>query len=293
MAQMTSRYRLGDLVGSEHYFERGRAFFDNEVFKRGRGAVPQTFGNASQVAFLMGNANAARNRMLHAIASARENQSPYDDAFAQFMDAMLHLFLREPEEAEQSAALSLRLSEEHKFPQFAAISRIALGRACAELRDARRGVELIRQGMAEMLATRNRTAIGVYLHWLSEGQIFIGQIEEATSSIEEALNDNLADRFFRPENLRLRGELWLKQGNPKLAEKGVREAIEFAHKIEAKTSELRAATCLARLLAEQGRRAEAHAMLMEIYCWFSEGLDTRSLTEARNFLTESGSTINE
>jgi hypothetical protein len=39
----------------------------------------------------------------------------------------------------------------------------------------------------------------------------------------------------------------------------------------------RATTSLARLLAKQGNRDEAHAMLAEIYGWFTEGFDTADL----------------
>ena len=45
-------------------------------------------------------------------------------------------------------------------------------------------------------------------------------------------------------------------------------------KHSAKWWELRATTSLARLLAKQGRRDEARAMLVDIYSWFNEGFDT-------------------
>jgi predicted ATPase len=43
---------------------------------------------------------------------------------------------------------------------------------------------------------------------------------------------------------------------------------------------------LARLLAKQGRRDEARAMLAEIYGWFTEGLDTADLKDAKALLDE-------
>jgi len=41
---------------------------------------------------------------------------------------------------------------------------------------------------------------------------------------------------------------------------------------------------LSRLWAEQGKRAQAHQLLGEIYGWFSEGFDTVDLKEARALL---------
>ena len=43
---------------------------------------------------------------------------------------------------------------------------------------------------------------------------------------------------------------------------------------------------LARLLAQQGRRDEARAMLAEIHNWFTEGFDTADLKDAKALLDE-------
>ena len=51
-----------------------------------------------------------------------------------------------------------------------------------------------------------------------------------------------------------------------------------------KSYELRAAMNLARLWGEQGRRAEAHELLAPIYGWFTEGLDTADLKDAKALL---------
>ena len=58
----------------------------------------------------------------------------------------------------------------------------------------------------------------------------------------------------------------------------------------AKAWELRATMSLARLLASQGRRDEARAMLAEIYGWFTEGFDTPDLKDAKVLLDELGGT---
>lgn len=41
---------------------------------------------------------------------------------------------------------------------------------------------------------------------------------------------------------------------------------------------------LARLWQSQGKTAEAHQMLAEIYGWFTEGFDTKDLQEAKAVL---------
>ena len=64
------------------------------------------------------------------------------------------------------------------------------------------------------------------------------------------------------------------------------KAIEIAQRQQAKSLELRASTSLARLWQQQGKNAEAHTMLAEIYGWFTEGFDTKDLQEAKALLDE-------
>jgi predicted ATPase len=64
------------------------------------------------------------------------------------------------------------------------------------------------------------------------------------------------------------------------------KAIEIAQSQQAKSWELRAATSLARLWHQQGKREEAHKLLSEVYNWFTEGFDTKDLQDARALLDE-------
>jgi hypothetical protein len=43
---------------------------------------------------------------------------------------------------------------------------------------------------------------------------------------------------------------------------------------------------LSRLWQQQGKQKQAHHMLFEIYNWFTEGLDTKDLQEAKALLEE-------
>ena len=66
----------------------------------------------------------------------------------------------------------------------------------------------------------------------------------------------------------------------------MRTAIEIARRQSARMVESTAATSLARLLNEQSRRDKARAVLAEIYGWFTEGLDTADLKDAKALLDE-------
>jgi predicted ATPase len=83
-----------------------------------------------------------------------------------------------------------------------------------------------------------------------------------------------------------RGELHLKRSDETKAAGDFREAVAVARRIGAKAYELRATTSLARLLAKQGNREEARAMLAEIYNWFTKGFDTADLKDAKALLVQ-------
>jgi len=90
------------------------------------------------------------------------------------------------------------------------------------------------------------------------------------------------------ELYRLKGELLLQQSsdNQAEAEHCFHHALDLARNQQAKSWELRAATSLARLWQQQGKRQEAHDLLAPVYGWFTEGFDTADLQEAKALLEE-------
>jgi predicted ATPase len=112
-----------------------------------------------------------------------------------------------------------------------------------------------------------------------------------------ALVDKTGEHLWEAELYWLKGELTLRQSRvpstqhlvPNIqleAEACFQRANEVARKQSAKSLELRAATSLARLWRRQGKRAQAHHLLSEIYHWFTEGFDTKDLQEAMALLEE-------
>jgi predicted ATPase len=170
----------------------------------------------------------------------------------------------------------------------AAYSRCALGQARAQLGRATEGVALIRRGIADLLEIGTRLRLSDHITCLAAAQEREGTIVEALATVERALQANPDEVVYRPEALRLRGELRLKKGKTEQAETDFHEAIALAQRMSAKVWELRATMSLARLLAKQGRGDEARTMLAEIYGRFTEGFDTLDLKEAKALLNELG-----
>ena len=68
------------------------------------------------------------------------------------------------------------------------------------------------------------------------------------------------------------------------AEASFRRAISTAKGQDARMWELRAATSLAQLQVKRGNLEQAHDLLEPIYGWFTEGLDTPDLRDAKVLL---------
>jgi predicted ATPase len=84
------------------------------------------------------------------------------------------------------------------------------------------------------------------------------------------------------------GEIALRSPEPDAAkaEAYFERALAVARTQQAKSWELRAATSLARLWRDQGKRDQARDLLAPIYGWFTEGFDTVDLKQAKTLLEE-------
>ena len=62
------------------------------------------------------------------------------------------------------------------------------------------------------------------------------------------------------------------------------QALTIARRQQAKAWELRAAMSLSRLWQQQGKPEDARQLLAGVYDWFTEGLETPDIQEARALL---------
>jgi len=233
---------------------------------------------------MLGRADVARDREARMMAVGVTNS--FDTIWKAYYAAFLRAWLREYDRAEAWAAQAVELAEQRQFAWIAAIARAALGDARWRLGRVAEGIALLRRGIAEMLEVEALIAVGFYTACLAEALEREGAILQALETVEQALQLNSDQAVFRPEILRVRGELRFKQGQTELAEADFREAIVLAQKMSAKACELRITASLARMLASADRRDEAHSMLVEIYNWFTEGFDTADLKDAKALLDE-------
>ncbi len=123
---------------------------------------------------------------------------------------------------------------------------------------------------------------------LAETHAKLGRPDESLNCLTEAATiiEMTDGRLIEPALHWSRGEVLNATGDEAAAERSYCQALAVARRQEAKLSELRAATSLARLWRDQGKRAEARDLLAPVYGWFTEGLDTNVLQEAKALLEE-------
>jgi tetratricopeptide (TPR) repeat protein len=176
------------------------------------------------------------------------------------------------------------LANEHGFSYYeegtAVLERSLTTRAPAELL---RLVELARQTGLKLFLIDVLAALAEAYGRMGDSGRGLDHISDAFAEMEDSSKGSAEAELHR-----IKGELLLVQdaSNAEQARQFLHKAIEVARRQEAKFYELRATMGLARLLAKQGRRDEAHAMLADIYAWFTEGFDTTDLKEARALLDQ-------
>jgi predicted ATPase len=182
------------------------------------------------------------------------------------------------------------LSTAHGLTNFLPYATLWRGRALADQGHYQEGIAQIQKGLAASRLLGAVLGRPLHLCLLAEAYKGAGRLDDAINALAEALAiaDEHEIRFYEAEIHRLKGELLLEQNNANAveAQSCFERAIEIARRQGAKSWELRATMSLARLLAKQGKCDEARAMLAEIYGWFTEGLDTADLKDARALLDE-------
>jgi adenylate cyclase len=290
----------GELVEAHTHIEHAIVLYDphtSHSLALGRSADSgvMSLAYASRMLWLLGYPEQALTRINEACTLAQELSHAYSLGFAWQFAATLHQSRREPQRVREYAEAAMAFAEERGFVRWSAASLMNRGWALVEQGLAADGVAQIQQGLGIWRSMGGGLGLPYYLAGLAEAYKLAGQAAAGLQVVAEALAlvQKNAERYFEAELYRLQGDLLLAlaltedQGHsPRTAEAEAcfQQAIEIAQQQQAKSLELRAATSLARLWQQQGKRQEACDLLAPVYHWFTEGFDTADLQDARSLL---------
>jgi predicted ATPase len=149
-------------------------------------------------------------------------------------------------------------------------------------------VQTISSGVQAMRSTGTSMWMPVWLSYLARANTELSEFDEGRRCIGEAMTAMEAtnETWYEAEVNRIAGEIALLSPgrDAAQAETYFSRALAVARKQQAKSWELRAAMSLARLWRDQGKRQQARDVLSPIQGWFTEGLGTRDLKEAKVLL---------
>jgi len=257
---------------------------------------------------LLGMPEQALVQVHEARTLAQDLAHPFSLAFALQHVIRLHQWQRDVPATLTWTEAMMALSAEHGFGQYASQGKLLHGWALVAQGQSDGGLAQMRQSLTAYLATGAALWHPYFLALLAEGYGQVGAADEGLQVLAEALAvvQHTGERVWEAELHRLKGALVLQARHQSLvlagsmlhttghtpqtaeAEAFFHQALAVARRQQAKSWELRAATSLARLWQQQGKRAEARELLAPIYGWFTEGFETADLHEARTLLEDLG-----
>ena len=142
------------------------------------------------------------------------------------------------------------------------------------------GVQVLEEAQADMQMRGEYICAAPFQRW--KGELALAQ--SSVQRLESEVKANQKSKVKRQKQLSVVSSQLSVPSPQAEAEECFLKAIEIARRQGAKALELRAVLSLVRLWQSQGKQHAARNMLSGLYSWFTEGLDTKDLQEAKALL---------
>jgi len=286
---------LGEFSSAVRHFERALSVRISEVNPStkflGR-PLATDFGQAIALSHLavdllvLGHLDQAVVRRNQGLMLARKTNHRYILAVALYWASVADRLRRAETTYVECLTELAALAKQQRFPLFCWVAELGFATILSARGKAEEGLARARDAVAEYATVHGRLSL-LGLAFCCERA---GEVDEALALLDRELEvaNATGERFYEAELHRFNGE-WLlahRSGRRMEAEDCYQRALAVARKQQAKFWELRASISLARLWRDQGKRREARDLLASIYGWFTEGLDTPVLREAKALLDE-------
>jgi class 3 adenylate cyclase/predicted ATPase len=228
---------------------------------------------------------AAESLLERGDALVHDDQSRH---YALWHAGMTYVLLRNVDKVAEIGSKLTELANDRQLPYWQALGDFLCGWRATRAGRAEDAVGLLQEGLRLWAQTGSRIFRPICLTFLAEAYAADDKLDLARRTFEEALRtaSETGERWAEPEIHRLLGDLLTRRGPSDASIANYEQAIAVARAQGSRSFELRATTSLARALSGQGRHAEAHDRLLNIYRFFNAGCDAADLADAKALLDE-------
>ena len=291
----TSLLFTGDIAEGRGHFDQALALYDPAEHRPlatrfGQDAAVTSLAYRSRALWLLGHPEAALRDAGDALRNAREMDQAATLMFASRNTSVPYTLCGNYAAAAAQAQELVALAEEKSSLYYKALGMLRQGCVLALTGRASDAIEMLISGIAAQRTTGETLLMPFYLPHLARAHAELGQFEAARRCIGEAMTaaETTKETWGEAEIYRTAGEIALMSPEPDAAKAQAHfeRAIAIARAQKANSWELRAATSLARLWRNHGKRQQARDLLAPVYGWFTEGFDTLDLKVAKALLDE-------
>lgn len=273
-----SHYYLGRLESARTHLERAVAAYVPEKHHANCFLSCQDVGVtsrsvASMVLYLLGETDLALERSADAVRLAAELQHPFSQAYALGCAAWFNCYRRDFDAMAARAADTMALSQAQALGWWLLWGMVFAGRGLVHAGDTAGGIKQMDEALGMYRGVGTGMVVPYFLTQFAEAHVVAGEFDRALERLADArrLIAQGHEAFPEPEVDRLEGEIRAHRaraaGDP--IEAAERQAIEALYRRALDTAqaqgsrlfELRAATSLARALADDGDAPGACALL--------------------------------
>lgn len=288
-----SKFFLGDYPAAEKHTSWGMATYNPDRDHRltyiytGHDPGVCCRNYSAQILWIRGSPDQALERGREALALSKRVSHSVSMATALNDLANVYLARREPEAALELAQQQLETSTKFDLRLMAGKARFKIGWALAQLGELAGSAREMRDALEATAATGAEAGMHYDFCILAQTYGELGDANEGLTILAKAfdLAAESGTKHMVSELLRTKGEL-LSRLDPHdgVAERWFQKSLGMARADGTKSTELRAATSLARFYVDQGRGKEGRKLLAPIYARFTEGFETGDLVDARALL---------
>ena len=288
----------GDIGKAREHFDRASALYNPDkhrplVARIGHDLGVMTLCHRGIDLWLLGYPDAARVDLDRALSQAREFQHAATLMYALNYNSIVSAFRGDT--ANEQADELVALADEKGALFWKASGELIKSWLFVLTGHASEAVTSFSSAIPMFRSTGATIFVPLFLSMRGSAFAQLQQFDQARRCIGEAiaLAEASGERWFDAEIHRIAGEIESGSSERKgpNAQRYFEQALDVARARDARSLELRAATSLARLWRDQGRRKEARDLLAPVYDWFTEGFDTRDLKEAKALLQELASRV--